>query len=517
MGEEDKINSIPKIRDETDLEIWLDQKPQIFSIVLASRIALRVASFISSEISKEHEENRTSVYLTVFRALQICKAKAIGAEAIEAKRASRSAGLASRPISLSSSSADTAVFFALHTVSLSHQASKSATHSAAYFASQSVQGIQNFWRCISYDVFELASGRLPEDLIISPLWPYKRPQTAVNSWQEFRSEILELEAEDWGVWVDWYEAQLAGEAIPNLALEEAILLIPDEIWEAGPKVANAEIRRLMQVHAPKPTLPALVEAVSPQPSIESHLLGVQANRVYDAPEASDELASLPQRQRSLIRTMRVALKGNGNIPEFVSFALEEYSEELLVRGTRPFLGILNDQHQVVRDEYTYLDKNGFIEKDGVGRLFRQFSANHRQIRTNFPLDAKREAMYVQCLVDWAKVDVGTVRTLAMEFGTQAETLGQSGLATGDFVKVSLSIATDLRAALDNMPTSPNAVTDGALRWQDRAVIRAMCFPDAVRQKVRESRTMEATMASQDGISFVLVSERIAKELAAVVF
>src|SRR5208337_5695413 len=50
------------------------------------------------------------------------------------------------------------------------------------------------------------------------------------------------------------EARLAGDAAqpPNEALEIARAMIPDEIWEQGPAVVNAEIKRLIAEHAGPP-------------------------------------------------------------------------------------------------------------------------------------------------------------------------------------------------------------------------------------------------------------------------
>jgi hypothetical protein len=51
--------------------------------------------------------------------------------------------------------------------------------------------------------------------------------------------------EAWEVWTDWYEARL--EAGPtDQAIEVARATIPGRAWEEGPKVVNAQIRRLLE-------------------------------------------------------------------------------------------------------------------------------------------------------------------------------------------------------------------------------------------------------------------------------
>ena len=53
-----------------------------------------------------------------------------------------------------------------------------------------------------------------------------------------KSHLLKAD-EGWEVWTGWYEDRLHGRPF-NKALEEARVLIPDEIWKQGPKVANAD-------------------------------------------------------------------------------------------------------------------------------------------------------------------------------------------------------------------------------------------------------------------------------------
>ncbi len=48
---------------------------------------------------------------------------------------------------------------------------------------------------------------------------------------------------NWEVWTAWYEARLKGSSGME-DLEIARLALPEEIWMQGPKVANAEIKRL---------------------------------------------------------------------------------------------------------------------------------------------------------------------------------------------------------------------------------------------------------------------------------
>ncbi len=53
--------------------------------------------------------------------------------------------------------------------------------------------------------------------------------------------------EDWQVWTTWYGARLQGRK-PDIALEEARVLIDPKLWDQGPKAVNAEIARLIGAH-----------------------------------------------------------------------------------------------------------------------------------------------------------------------------------------------------------------------------------------------------------------------------
>ena len=95
------------------------------------------------------------------------------------------------------------------------------------------------------------SGRSGAELAGSPVWPRGAPAWASEAWRTLKSALLAAD-QGWVVWTDWYEARLAGDAAhpPNEALEVARATIPEEIWRQGPAVVNAEIKRLIELHAP---------------------------------------------------------------------------------------------------------------------------------------------------------------------------------------------------------------------------------------------------------------------------
>ena len=121
------------------------------------------------------------------------------------------------------------------------------------------------------------------------------------------------------------------------------------------------------------------------------------------------------------------------------------------------------------------------------RSFLSFFANHKQIKTHFPLDAVRERMYRDTPVDRTNWDTEEVRSLADEFVVTVKATETSGIAKPDFVKASLSIAESLKAAtyapppapVDAMQANRDVMEAHELTAADRAVIRAMTFTDSL--------------------------------------
>ncbi|MCH8951214.1 MAG: hypothetical protein IID49_03665, partial [Proteobacteria bacterium] len=105
------------------------------------------------------------------------------------------------------------------------------------------------WDAVSADATALEQGQSPERVAARPLWPEKLPGWAADAWAKLEDHLLKAD-EGWEVWTGWYEDRLHGRPF-NKALEEARVLIPDEIWEQGPKAVNAEIARLMKERPPE--------------------------------------------------------------------------------------------------------------------------------------------------------------------------------------------------------------------------------------------------------------------------
>jgi len=144
------------------------------------------------------------------------------------------------------------------------------------------------WGIFSEDAHEI----LAKGEIYQSLWRDDPPDWVLRHWRNLCTALLSAKDEDWGVWIDWYEARLRGDPV-NLDLDRAIALIPDVIWDQGPKVANAEIRRLMNEHGNRNhnrRLPLSIERT--RNLVEQDRLGLKFNPSGDHVEldASDDPA-----------------------------------------------------------------------------------------------------------------------------------------------------------------------------------------------------------------------------------
>ena len=323
------------------------------------------------------------------------------------------------------------------------------------------------WRLTETEVSLLEKTGKTAALIDLPLWHVETPTMILGHWSRLKNILFAAEDEDWGVWIDWYEAQLAGvdRASVNLALEEAILLIPDEIWKAGPKVANAEIRRLMQVHS-RETLDTLV---SPEPVIEGGKVTVAANAVADVPDDLVNILDLPERLGEAVGTLLEMLAIKANARPMVVPPLTRYRLHLETHGPRPMLDRLNDLHQIVRDEYLGLHNEAYFASErGLRRAFLTFFGLHKEFRSEFSKDATREAAIRMYRLDREALDAQVLAASIDAFEQGAKEAEEAGAATPDFVDYASELSEAMRDALRVPEPGPVIEVEPGDRLTERA-------------------------------------------------
>lgn len=83
----------------------------------------------------------------------------------------------------------------------------------------------------------------------------EQPDRLRSLWKELKA-MLHAAKQDWQVWANWYDDRLAGR-VRNEKRELAYVRIEDALWNQGPAIVNAEIKRRIE----EPTPPAPIQNV----------------------------------------------------------------------------------------------------------------------------------------------------------------------------------------------------------------------------------------------------------------
>ncbi|MDE0538716.1 MAG: hypothetical protein OXH94_08330 [Rhodospirillales bacterium] len=186
--------------------------------------------------------------------------------------------------------------------------------------------IEGFWNAVALDVELLESGENagepPEATVAGlsekSLWLGGTPVWVSRWWADFRDRLPD--AEGWQVWIEWYEARLAGRR-QDAALEADLLTIPDEEWAQGPAHVNAIIATLIASRS-DPLLAAVargfedLEAVRQASSVD---LTRHMERIRNALPDDPNLA-IGATKNMLEATMKTILDRRGSsTPENIGF------------------------------------------------------------------------------------------------------------------------------------------------------------------------------------------------------
>jgi hypothetical protein len=144
-----------------------------------------------------------------------------------------------------------------------------------------------FGLAASDDVRDLETGTLSTQLAGIPLWPGGNPpEWASRRWDDLRSRLISL-GSGWEVWVQWYEARIAGVETPE-SYELLYVKAPKEMWGEPPRVNIWILNELTRFSA---------EAhVDPSPEIQSKDIPTIPSSVPAAidPEWRNDRLHLPQ-------------------------------------------------------------------------------------------------------------------------------------------------------------------------------------------------------------------------------
>jgi len=213
-------------------------------------------------------------------------------------------------------------------------------------------------------------------------------------------------------------------------------------------------------HVPEPTgesarKQTLEAGVSPEPAIRDNKIDVRPNQTIDQPIGSHDFAELPVRQTSIIDGILEDVGAGGNIPVICIAALKRYRAELLARGPHPMLGLLTDQHQIVRDEYLALTREKFFGDPpggGLRRSFLSFTKNHKSLVAHYPKDRVPEENLAAINVRYDDINIEILEKLVADVSLSVDDLHEEQGASDTFKDVAGIIGADAVAAVRRIPS-----------------------------------------------------------------
>ncbi|MHB8886713.1 MAG: hypothetical protein ACYC5H_16845 [Methylovirgula sp.] len=495
------------VTNQKELRAWLRTQPRQISVVLAARAALRMLPMLwATDVSPYDRRVGGEIILPVFRASALAWAAANYPTCDGTLKDFANATFAAA--SAAADASDVAVGHAVFVTTAAKaaayasagadaDASAAAVAKASANASSTTAAGIDFAIAVDIDLRALESGLSAGILASQNLWLEGLPRRIADLRNSMKQSLL-ARHEDWDVWINWYDARLVG--MPSIeALERARVTLPNKTWQQGPKVVNAEIKRLIGEHTEKEIFASafepkqfeafpgvladgsinfgepyaaplgepiqtsrlnfadLAEVASPAPFIAADgRLDAGPNIVFDQPSVDDELLTLPIRQRAVIDTIVIGLPTNA--PPHLKKALNCYSDELEVRGVQPILGILNQMESIIEAERLSSDAQDWLAP-GLKVAFQHFRTNHQLFARHFPLDSKRNETYAKVDVDESKAIGSALRDPFKEVASVAPAAHSAGVTTEDFVK----IVDSLKDFAEVVSSRPVSATNGNYR------------------------------------------------------
>ena len=201
----------------------------------------------------------------------------------------------------------------------------------------------------------------------------------------------------------------------------------------------------------------LAKVASPAPSLAPDgRLDAGPNIVYDEPETSDDLPTLPLRQRAIIKAILSDLPGNS--PAYLKTSLQNYDDELKVRGAQPILGLLKDMFEII--DAAVGDPDALQEWLGLGlqKAFEKLVQNHHTLVSHFPLDPEREKLYAETIVEENEATGNSLSEPFRNVAHATQDANKAGLTTDDFLRVVDKMA-EFAKIISTLPLSPTHSND----------------------------------------------------------
>lgn len=152
------------------------------------------------------------------------------------------------------------------------------------------------------DRFEAETGG---EFALTPLWPRGAPNAFTQPNDDFRA-LMRAEPEAWSFWLRWWEAVELGKPLPSPLLRH-IALIPDDIWQQGPKAVAVAIAEIEARHDLLRQVTDLRQQVAALQAVVLAPGAAIAHRSHNhPPELVDLPAELVQHAASLLPPLQQA-------------------------------------------------------------------------------------------------------------------------------------------------------------------------------------------------------------------
>ena len=266
------------IKNSDDLREWLKGKPREYSVVIASRIALRVLPIVGRIYSEDIDSitQNDLIKYNFFINLISWSAPNIPPnymklieDAAHEANSIINAGKKTLNALIIFSSATSATMTAVRAAEVNHGFNAADAVNAAHVSVRDSKAAPHaIYAAISTDTNLIDQGMKPKSLAKQLLWQDVQPAGMNKRWQELKKNLLALN-QDWDVWIDWYEDILVGRnwaGLPDDLVEKLAIKIAsqtDDWWEQTPALVNADMKKWLdaaraevKASSPSPDLPA---------------------------------------------------------------------------------------------------------------------------------------------------------------------------------------------------------------------------------------------------------------------